>query len=203
MIREVCADTIADALEAEKFGADQLEWCGDLLHDGLTPDYELTQQLLNSIRIPIKVMIRSRPGDFMYSKAEIKEMTDQCQTFAGLPGVSGLVFGATTSEKKADTASLKEIIRHCQGKPITFHKAIDTCRDILTEVQRLNDIPGVEYILTSGGKNTAWEGRDVILDMQSVFRGKIIAAGKINQENLATLHDFLSLDYYHGRRIVG
>ena len=203
MIREVCVDTIADALNAEKSGADQLEWCGDLQQDGLTPDYETTLQLLQRIRIPVKVMIRCRPGDFLYSTAEIKEMTDQCQTFAGLPGVSGLVFGSTTREKKVDIDNLKEIIRHCRKKPLTFHKAIDTCEDILNEVRRLNDISGVEYILTSGGKHTAWEGKEVILEMQSVFRGKIIAAGKINQNNLATLHAFLSLDYYHGRHIVG
>lgn len=203
MIRECCVDTIPDAIQAELAGADQLEWCADLNQDGLTPDYKTTLTLLQYVKIPVKVMIRSRPGDFIYSRAEIKEMTDQASEFSSLPGVSGLVFGAATNEKSLDVKSLIAIIRHSQGKPLTVHKAIDTCFNILTEVCRLNNIPGVEFILTSGGKTTAWAGRGMISEMQKIFNGKIIAAGKINPENLRTLHANLSLDYYHGRRIVG
>ena len=202
MIRECCVDTIPDAIQAELAGADQLEWCADLHHDGLTPDYETTLALLAQVRIPVKVMIRSRPGDFVYARAEIKKMSHQAKKFSSLPGVSGLVFGATTNEKSLDEDSLTEIIKHCHGKPLTVHKAIDTCNDIVTEVRRLNGIPGVAFILTSGGKTTAWDGRHMIVEMRKNFNGKIIAAGKINPENLGTLHADLSLEYYHGRHIV-
>jgi copper homeostasis protein CutC len=88
------------------------------------------------------------------------------------------------------------------NKSLTIHKAIDTCKDILAETRRLNQIPGDLYILSSGGYHTAWEGREQLLVMKSLFKGQIIAAGKIDSTNLVTLHRYVTLQYYHGRKIV-
>lgn len=202
IIREACVETIDEALSAEASGADQLEWCGNLEDDGLTPDYNMTVELLSKVKIPVKVMIRCRPGNFIYSRKEIEEMANQCRIFSMLPGVAGIVFGALRSDQTLDINSISEMIACCHGKPMTIHKAIDSCCDILQEVTTLNDIPGVQFILSSGGEKTAWEGRQKLVEMKNVFKGQIIAAGKINKQNLATLHAFTSLYYYHGKQIT-
>jgi copper homeostasis protein len=202
IIREACVETIREALTAETSGADQLEWCRNLEEDGLTPDYNTTVELLSKVTIPVKVMIRCRPGNFMYSREEIQEMKHKCRIFSALPGVKGIVFGALRSDYTLDIGAISELIACCHGKPMTIHKAIDSCCDILQEVAKLNEIPGVQFILSSGGAKTAWEGREKLVEMKNLYKGQIIAAGKINKQNLATLHAFTSLCYYHGRQIT-
>lgn len=147
-------------------------------------------------------MIRCRPGNFMYNQNELDSMIEEVSHFSSLPGIEGIVFGATTSQGSLDLEAIRYIAKHSHGMPITIHKAIDSCTDILTEVQNLNSIPEVKFILTSGGAPTAIEGAEVLRAMKSKFNGHIIAAGKINNQNISTLHDTLAFQYYHGKRIV-
>ncbi|MBK8621567.1 MAG: copper homeostasis protein CutC [Saprospiraceae bacterium] len=202
LYKEACVDTIDAALSAEAAGAHQIEWCSSLELDGLTPDFEETQKLLKIIRIPVKVMIRHRPGDFIYDTLDENILVSQAKQFSEQDKVSGLVFGACTPEGSLDIRQINNIAMIAGDKSLTIHKAIDTCKDILTETTRLNQIPGDLYILSSGGHNTAWDGRDLLLEMKALFKGQIIAAGKIDSQNLVTLHSFLTLLYYHGRKIV-
>ena len=202
IILEACVETIDDAVRARKNGAQQIEWCGDLSEDGLTPDRSLTLSLLKVMDIPVKVIIRCRPGDFIYRADEMQKMVKDADYFSSLPGISGLVFGAVHDNRTLNTSQIEYIIDHSNGLPLTLHKAIDTCGDILSEVKRAADIRGLEFILSSGGSSTALEGIGMLQKMQQCFRGKIIAAGKINRQNLATLHGLLSFQYYHGKQIV-
>lgn len=202
IITEACVGTIDDALQAQQNGAHQLEWCGDLSKDGLTPDRDLTVSLLQKIHIPVKVMIRCRPGDFVYSDEEMNRMSEDAAYFSSLTGVSGIVFGATHPDHTLNLNFIKQIVGRSNGLPMTLHKAIDVCDDILTEIKKVSDIPGVRYILSSGGRETAMDGVEMLIKMQGLFSGKIIAAGKINRQNLATLHRLISFQYYHGKQIV-
>lgn len=202
ILLEACVDNVEDAVQAEKNGAHQIEWCANLEQDGLTPDIEKTIQLLEIIKIPVKVMIRCRPGDFNYSKEECMIMVQEASFFSSLPGVAGLVFGATTMDRTLDLNVIKDVVSASGGLPLTIHKAIDTCENLLLESQRLNEIPGVSFILSSGGASTAWEGQEVLKRMQEKFNGKVIAAGKIKWDNVSTLHRVLAFQYYHGKQIV-
>jgi copper homeostasis protein len=65
LILEACVETLEEAIKAEENGACRLELCSRLDLDGLTPDIELTKQVLEKVSIPIKVMIRPRGGDFV------------------------------------------------------------------------------------------------------------------------------------------
>ena len=74
MIIEVCAESYEYALEAEKAGADRIELCKDLHLDGLTPDCETTKRTVDSLNIPVYILIRPREGDFIYSNEEFELM---------------------------------------------------------------------------------------------------------------------------------
>ena len=66
--KEACVDNIDAAINVEKKGADQIELCSRLDLDGLTPSKKLILQTIKRVSIPIKVMIRSRPGNFIYNQ---------------------------------------------------------------------------------------------------------------------------------------
>ena len=68
---EACVETLEEAILAERNGANRLELCSRLDLDGLTPNLNLTKKIMEKISIPIKVMIRERGGNFVYSDDEI------------------------------------------------------------------------------------------------------------------------------------
>ena len=60
IIKEVCVDSLEDAINAEKNGANRIELCGRLDLDGLTPSRKLIKEVHKALIIPIRVMIRPK-----------------------------------------------------------------------------------------------------------------------------------------------
>ena len=71
---------------------------------------------------------------------------------------------------------------------MTFHRAIDSSRDILEAAEVLADFPEVDRILTSGGQATALEGKETIARLIEDHPDLIILPGSgITLENAETL----------------
>ena len=73
-VLEACVETIQQGLLAEKNHADRVEFCHRLDIGGVTPDRDLIRTAVNTIKIPVKIMIRPRGGDFIYSEFEVDRM---------------------------------------------------------------------------------------------------------------------------------
>ncbi len=207
MIKEACIETLQEAQYAHKNGADQLEVCSHLEWGGLTPAKEFVESLKNNVPLPLNVMIRPRKGDFEYSEDEISEMTQTIESFKELLPKS-FVLGCTQKINNQymtlDIEKIKILAEAAYPFPVTVHKAIDLCKDLLSEVERLKFIHNVKYILTSGGAETAQDGMSQLEKMKNKAKPKIkiIAAGKVTKDNIDNLHKKLDLEYYHGRKIV-
>lgn len=203
LIFEACVETLEDALAAEKRGANRIELCSALDQDGLTPSAELTMQCLRHLSIPIMAMVRPRGGDFFYSESEILQMETDIEFFKQA-GVAGVVFGLLTKEGEIDIESTQRLARLAFPLEVTFHKAIDYSTNILKSFQELNEIGGITRVLTSGGKDTAWNGR-LLLKAMNEFperRIQIIAAGKIVPDNRNEIAEFTGITELHGKRII-
>ena len=57
--------------------ADRVELCSRLDLDGLTPSRSIIKEAINSLTIPVKVMIRPKDGGFIYSKKDITKMKSE------------------------------------------------------------------------------------------------------------------------------
>ncbi len=203
LIFEACVETLKEALSAEQRGASRIELCSALDQDGLTPSHELTQQCVRQLSIPVMAMVRPRGGNFVYSEAEIRQMEQEIGFFKQA-GVAGVVFGLLTADGKIDVDNTRRLARLASPLDVTFHKAIDYSTDILKSFRELNAIDGVTRVLTSGGMDTAWDGREVLKQMQE-FPGrriKIIAAGKVLPENREQIASYTGVAELHGKRIV-
>lgn len=203
LIFEACVETLDDALTAEKRGANRIELCSALDQDGLTPSAELTLQCLQNLSIPVMAMVRPRGGDFVYTEAEIRQMESEIEFFKQ-SGVAGVVFGLLAEDDTIDIANTSRLARLAFPLEVTFHKAIDYSNDILKSFQELNAITGITRVLTSGGMDTAWNGREVLKQMQELpdRKIKIIAAGKVLPENRIQIAEFTGVSELHGQRIV-
>ena len=202
MIKEACVESFEKALEAQNNGADRIELCENLSVGGTTPSYGTVKICLEKLNIPIFPMIRARGGNFVYSKDEIEIMKEDIKVFKNL-GVKGLVLGCLTSDNKIDLELTKTLVNLAYPMEITFHKAIDEISNPLDYIEDLVNI-GIKRILTSGGKATALEGKDLINDMikKSNGRLKIVVAGKVTKGNLNGLSNLISADEFHGKLIV-
>ena len=202
MIKEACVESFEKALEAQSNGANRIELCENLVVGGTTPSYGTVKICLEKLNIPIFPMIRARGGNFVYSKDEIEIMKEDIKIFKEL-GVKGVVLGCLTSDNKIDLEFTKELVDLAYPMEVTFHKSIDEILNPLDYIDDLVNI-GIKRILTSGGKATALEGKDLINEMikKSNGRLKIVVAGKVTKENLNGLSNLISADEFHGKLIV-
>ena len=202
MIKEACVESFEKALEAQSNGANRIELCENLAVGGTTPSYGTVKICLEKLNIPIFPMIRARGGNFVYSKDEIEIMKEDIKIFKEL-GVKGVVLGCLTSDNKIDLELTIELVDLAYPMEVTFHKSIDEILNPLDYIDDLVNI-GIKRILTSGGKATALEGKDLINEMikKSNGRLKIVVAGKVTKGNLNGLSNLISADEFHGKLIV-
>ena len=201
--KEACVDNIDDAINVEKKGANQIELCSRLDLDGLTPSKKLILQTIRKVSIPIKVMIRSRPGNFTYNQNDVNTMLDSIE-FCQKNGINDIAFGALNSNRKIDEKIINQIVSKYTGLNITFHKAIDLVDNQINEIQKLLKFNQIKAVLTSGGQKNAVDGQENIKKLFERFKDEIdiIAAGSITNKNIKKIHKTLGLKIYHGKKIV-
>ena len=201
---ECCVESLSEALIAEKRGADQLELCSDLANDGLTPDTVLTEKILETISIPLKVMIRHRKGDFFYNKSDISIIKNQINSMK-LIGIKHIVFGSLTHLNRINLEQIKMVSEWAYPMNVTYHKAIDLSENFFEDAELLLQFKNVKSLLTSGQASTAEKGYLTLKRLLADFGKniKIISAGSITDKNLNKIHNMIRGRYYHGRKILG
>ena len=190
MIIEVCAESYEYAVKAEKAGADRIELCKDLHLDGLTPDYESAKRTIDKLDIPVFILIRPREGDFIYSNEEFELMKQDILKFKEM-GCKGIVSGVLNSDNSIDIKRTKELVELSKPLEFTFHRAFDIVSKPLNEIENLIEI-GVNRILTSGQKNKALEGLELLEELKNISKNriKIMPGSGINNSNIVNFESF-------------
>ena len=184
MIIEVCAESYEYALKAEKAGADRIELCKDLHLDGLTPDYESAKRTMDSLNIPVFILIRPREGDFIYSNEEFELMKSDIAKFKEM-GCKGIVSGVLNDDNSIDVERTKELVELSKPLEFTFHRAFDIVINPLKEIENLIKI-GVDRVLTSGQKEKAIDGLVLLKQLNNISNNRlvIIPGSGISKNNL-------------------
>ena len=190
MIIEVCAESYEYAVKAEKAGADRIELCKDLHLDGLTPDYECAKKTIDSLNIPVFILIRPRAGDFIYSDEEFELMKQDIVKFKEM-GCKGIVSGILNSDNSIDLKRTKELVELSRPIEFTFHRAFDIVNDPLNEIENLIELD-VDRVLTSGQKDKAIKGLELLMQLKSISKNriKIMPGSGINKSNIVNFESF-------------
>lgn len=202
MLIEVCVESLIEAIEAEKRGANRIELCDNLSKGGTTPSYGTIKMALSTLKIPVFPIIRPRGGDFCYTPAEIEAIKEDIKVCKSL-GAKGVVLGLLTKDNKIDFKTLAEFMELAHPMEVTFHKAIDELEDPSLVIDDLVKL-GVKRILSSGTKPTALEGKDMLNKMiaKAGDRLTIVVAGKVTKENLKEVSTLIPAKEYHGKVII-
>ena len=172
MIIEVCAESYEHALKAEKAGADRIELCKDLHLDGLTPDYESAKKTIDSLNIPVFILIRPREGDFIYSNEEFELMKNDIVKFKEM-GCKGIVSGVLNDDNSIDIERTRELVELSKPLEFTFHRAFDIVSKPFKEIENLIRL-GVDRILTSGQKEKAIDGLVLLEQLNNISNNRIV-----------------------------
>ncbi|MBS1549335.1 MAG: copper homeostasis protein CutC [Bacteroidetes bacterium] len=182
--------------------ADRIEFCSEQSQGGLTPDLEELRYLKSKYNKPIHVMIRPVGGGFRYSDAEFEQMKIELLAFKDA-GADGFVFGILTVNNEIDKERNSILVQLAGGLPCVFHRAIDRSPDIEKALEDLISI-GFSEVLTSGGENTAMEGKEKLKEMQSRFGDKIniLIGGGVRSNNIEKLREITKGNRYHSAAIL-
>jgi len=186
---EVCVEKLETALAADKFGADRIELCSALDLGGLTPSHGLIESCIEQCSLDVYVMIRPKPGNFIYSDNEISIMKKDIE-FTANSRADGVVFGCLTNVNELNIKQNKELLDLAKSLKlgVTFHRAFDFIYDKEMALNQLINM-GFDRILTSGGKKTALEGINNIKHFVKSSKNKIeiMAGSGVNPANALQL----------------
>jgi len=182
---EICVDSHAGLDAAIEGGADRIELCAALDLGGLSPQLSLLKAAQNC-PVPVYCMVRLRPGDFVFSSAEIAGMCAEIAQIREL-GHAGVVLGAGSPDG-LDVTALQTLATAAEGLGRTLHRVVDTLTDRDPVIGVAANL-GFERVLTSGGMPKAVDGVDAIASMVAAAPNglSIMPGGGVSPDNAADI----------------
>ena len=194
---EIAVDHPHAVLAAARGGAERLELCASLADGGLTPSLGFAKWALTAVTIPVHCMVRPRPGNFVYSAAELDVMTREIEPMreAGVPGV---VSGVLTEEHQVDRRALKRLVEAARPMRFCFHRAFDVAADRRRALEDIMEA-GADILLTSGGAASLPDGAREVgrIVEQAAGRIEIMGGAGVRVGNAAELWRTVPVDTLH------
>lgn len=190
---EIVAVGAQGAAVAAEEGADRIELCSALELGGLTPSQGLMDAAQETVagRLEIHPLIRSRPGDFLYSSADLDTMNREIR-FLLTQGAHGVVIGVLTAAGEIDVQATRKLadaaLETNPDAQLTFHRAIDQTREPATAVEQLVEL-GFTRVLSSGGAATVGAGITTLgrMAQRAAGRLEVMAGGGLALDDIPAL----------------
>lgn len=190
MIIEVIATTVKDAINIEKSGASRIELVSGILEGGLTPSISLIKEVCNNVSIPVNIMVRPHSKSFEYDKQDFKVILNDIREIKKTKA-NGIVFGSLNSNGTINFDQLIEVLDVKGDLDITFHRAIDSTKNIKGEFEKLLNF-NITTILTSAGNEKVYEDIPLFNELSKMSKEKnikILAGSGLHADNII---EFLS-----------
>lgn len=199
---EIIASTPEDAIKIESYGGDRIELVSALSEGGLTPSYGLMKKVIESVNIPVNVIIRPHSQSFFYSHEELELMSQDIKIASKL-GANGVVIGALNEKNEICEVGLNKLLGAAENMEVTFHRAIDELKDPVEGVKILSRYKRINRILTSGGNGPLRENTEILRGMiQHSGHIKILVGGGLNFENISQIiKETNALEYHFGTAV--
>lgn len=184
---EICANSLESAKVAKLLKVDRVELCVNLEQGGTTPPIGLIKSVSALKNIENHVLIRCRPGNFVYSEEEIQMMCESIR-WCREQNADGVVIGALLENNKLDILSIKQLVNVADGMELTFHRAIDETKDWKIALDQLVDL-GFKRILTSGQAINVVQGKKTLQEIINYANNRIqiMIGGGVKENNIQNI----------------
>jgi|SRR5262245_40225799 len=186
MLLEVIVQSVADAREAARGGADRLEVVRAIGQGGLTPGASLVEAISKETGLPLRVMLREHDG-FDLRDGELSVLQRAAAAVAAL-GVDGVVLGFA-QHGGLNVPDMRRVLTTAPGVRVTLHRAFEAVADWRAAIHELTALAMADRILTSGGEGSM-EGRLARLREYQAYAGDrvtILAGGGVTEGMIALL----------------
>ncbi|MFI9331126.1 copper homeostasis protein CutC [Kitasatospora sp. NPDC052868] len=156
---EVIALDALDARAAALGGADRIELVQDMAKWGLTPSPEAVREVRAAVDLPVRVMLREAAG---FAAGDVELLRAQARALLRA-GAEEFVLGFLTPDGAVDLPAVEAVLEVLDGRPWTFHKAIDFTADRTAAWATVSGLPGLDSVLSSGGPQGVEEGLATLL----------------------------------------
>ncbi len=194
---EVIVCSVEDALQAEGGGATRLEIVRDRARGGFTPSLKLVEEILRTVQVPARVMLRERDQYSITGTDELVRLCAQARQMAQLP-LDGLVLGFIR-DGRIDLHSTRAILDCAPELHATFHHAFEEALSPLQAISELKTLSQVDRILTHGG-NGSWHERIRRLDeyqRRAHPEIQILAGGGLNLDRVSSIREQTQVREFH------
>ncbi len=171
ILLEICCGSAEDAIEAAAGGADRVELCSALFLGGLTLSLGSLAHVKQHTKIPVMAMDRPREAGFCYSATEFAVMERDADLLLE-HGADGIVFGILNHDGTVDVGRTRSLRERIGSRQAVFHRAFDVTPDPFRALEELIDL-GITRVLTSGQKNGAPQGAELIKRLIEQANGRI------------------------------
>lgn len=195
MTIEACVSDVNSAMLAYRGGCNSLELCVDRPQGGVTPGSVFIESVSSRLRsrgVQIQVLVRPRPGSFVYSDEEFDLVQSEIR-MAKEAGATGVVAGILQEDGFIHQDRMSVVKNLCTklGLLLTFHRAFDVAADSPEEALEIVTALGCERLLTSGRRDRVTDGGALQLleSLHRASKGKvqIVAGAGIKPTNVAKI----------------
>lgn len=88
--------------------------------------------------------------------------------------VEGVVIGVLLPDGSVDKIRVKRMVEAAQPMLVTFHRAFDMVKDPFQALEDIIEIGGIQRILTSGCERSAYEGLDMLVELNKRANDRVI-----------------------------
>lgn len=200
-IVEICCGGYYDAKQAFLGGADRIELNSGLFLGGLTPSIASLQLIKEEFDMNTICMVRPRGAGFYYNDEDKKVMFRDAKSLLRA-NTDGIAFGFLNEDKTIDIENTKKMIDIIKStdrkKEAVFHRAFDCVNNPYEAIEQLIDL-GIDRLLTSGLKDKAYDGLDLIKNLNDKYGEKIeiLAGSGINYQNARDLIQKTGINQIH------
>ncbi|MCW2864968.1 MAG: CutC family protein [Actinoallomurus sp.] len=182
---EVITQTQADAEAAEAGYADRIEVVADVRAGGLSPDPRVVAGLRRVTSLPIRVVLRAR-GGFRTTGPELDRLRRVAAEHADA-GAGGFVFGFLEAAGAVDTAATAKLAAAVAPLPWTFHRAVDNAACPDEAWRAIEDLPGLDGVLTAGSPRGVDAGMEALLRRAASYAPLMLVGGGLRRKHVAVL----------------
>ena len=194
---EVIACSVADAIEAKQGGAHRLEIVRDLARGGLTPSWQLVEEIKRAVDLPLRVMLRESAGFEVTGPDEIARLCEAAERFASLD-VDGFVLGFVKG-REVDIELTQQVLACAPRVRGTFHHAFEETKNKARALRDLRRLPQIDRVLSSGGTDELQLRLQRLDEYQKVASPEltIIAGGGVDGDAIVKIGRETAIREFH------
>ena len=197
---EVIVSSLADALAAYHGGASRMAIEVQLGQGGLTPPLPLVKDILRSVPLAARVMLRLDVRfqlDFsLRSRQQLEELKSHARALARL-NIDGFLTGYSR-DGVLDLKTLGEIIHAAPATHYTIHNVIEFTKEPLAALRSLRKFPQIDRaMVTCGGGSLAERMRRIPAYEAALGPNRRIVLGGLEIDMLPTLRRQTNIRTFH------